>query len=43
MNAGLLYKQYLKLKRKFWDCCLWNSSYFVAIVDENKEEQIRDY
>ena len=32
-----------ELKKKLWGGHLWNSSYFVATVSENTEEQIRKY
>ena len=32
-----------ELKRKLWGGHLWNPSYFIATVSENKEEQIRKY
>ena len=32
-----------ELKQKLWGGHLWNPSYFVAIVSENIEEQIKKY
>lgn len=31
------------LSKKLWGGHLWNTSYFVATVSENTEEQIRKY
>ena len=44
VSARLLVKEYgEELKRKLWGGHLWNPSYFIATVSENKEEQIRKY
>ena len=44
VSARLLMKEYGdNLKKKLWGGHLWNSSYFVATVSENTEEQIRTY
>ena len=44
VSARLLMKEYgEELKRKLWGGHLWNPSYFIATVSENKEEQIRKY
>lgn len=44
VSVRLLMKEYEEeLKKKLWGGHLWNPSYFVAIVSENTEEQIRKY
>lgn len=44
VSARLLMKEYEEeLKKKLWGGHLWNSSYFVATVSENTEEQVRKY
>ena len=44
VSARLLMKKYKNnLKDKLWKGHLWNSSYFVATVSENTENQIRMY
>ena len=44
VSARLLMKEYgNELKSKLWGGHLWNSSYFIATVSENTEEQIKNY
>ena len=44
VSARLLMKEYGdELKKKLWGGHLWNPSYFIAIVSENTEEQIKNY
>lgn len=44
VSARLLMKEYGDvLKKKLWGGHLWNSSYFIATVSENTEEQIKNY
>ena len=44
VSARLLMKEFgEELKKKLWGGHLWNTSYFVATVSENTEEQIRKY
>ena len=44
VSARLLMKEYGdELKKKLWGGHLWNTSYFIATVSENTEEQIRNY
>lgn len=44
VSSRLLMKEFgVILKKKLWSGHLWNSSYFVATVSENSEEQIRKY
>lgn len=43
VSARLLFKSFPELKSQLWGGHLWNSSYFVATVSENTEEQIKDY
>ena len=42
-NARLLFLKHPEIKRYLWGGNLWNTSYFVATVSENTEEQIRNY
>ena len=43
VSARLLMKEYgNELRNKLWGGHLWNTSYFVATVSENTEEQIRE-
>lgn len=43
VSARLLFKEFPRLKEQLWGGHLWNSSYFVATVSENTEQQIRQY
>ena len=43
VSARLLMKEFPQLKSKLWGGHLWNPSYFIATVNENTEEQIRNY
>lgn len=44
VSARLLMKEFGdELKGKLWRGHLWNSSYFIATVSENTENQIRKY
>ena len=44
VSARLLMKEFGNiLKKKLWGGHLWNPSYFIATVNENAEEQIRNY
>lgn len=44
VSSRMLMKEFEEiLKRELWGGHLWNPSYFVAIVSENTEEQIRRY
>ena len=44
VSARILMKEFdEELKKKLWGGHLWNSSYFVATVSGNTEEQIRKY
>jgi putative transposase len=43
VSARLLMKEFGDtLKRKLWGGHIWNSSYFIATVSENTEEQIKN-
>lgn len=44
VSARLLMKEFGdELKKKLWGGHLWNSSYFVATVSEQTEDQIKEY
>jgi putative transposase len=43
VSARLLFKEFPNLKKKLCGGHLWNPSYFVSTVSENKEQQIRQY
>lgn len=42
-TARFLFKEFPQLKNQLWGGHLWNPSYFVATVNENTAEQVRNY
>lgn len=42
-TARHLFMQFPEIKNKLYDGHLWNPSYFVATVNENTTEQIKEY
>lgn len=43
ISARKLFLKHPRLKKKLWGGHLWNPSYFVATVNEQTEEQIKNY